>query len=138
MTRLPLRPALAAFCLLLAAAAPPPAPVPAATPAVAAAMLRGLDKTTGKVTSFTAPIGRTVTFGTLQVTVKDCRKHPPEDAPETAAFLDIVEALPGEAPKALFSGWMFASSPALSALEHPVYDVWVLDCSTPSGSSKSG
>ncbi len=92
------------------------------------------------MTTFTAPIGQVVKFGTLQVTVRDCRKHPPEDTPESAAFLDISETRPGDTvPQHLFSGWMFASSPALSALEHPVYDVWVLDCSTASGSpGKSG
>jgi hypothetical protein len=103
---------------------------------IGGALLRGLDKTTARVTTFAAPIGQTVKFGTLQVTVRDCRKHAPEDAPESAAYLDIDEKLPGEAAaQHLFSGWMFASSPALSALEHPVYDVWVLDCTDASGSA---
>ena len=122
-----------ALPLLVAAAPAEPGPI-------GAAVLRGLDKTTARVTTFTAPIGQVVKFGTLQVTVRDCRKHPPEDTPESAAFLDISETRPGDTvPQHLFSGWMFASSPALSALEHPVYDVWVLDCSTASGSpGKSG
>jgi hypothetical protein len=117
--------------MLIAAAPPPPGPVP-----VTGAVLRGLDKTTARVTTFTAPLGQMIRFGTLQVTVRDCRKRPPEDEPESAAYLDIDEIRPGEtAPVHWFSGWMFASSPALSALEHPVYDVWVLDCSTASGSA---
>jgi hypothetical protein len=115
----------AALALLLAM------PAAGATQAV----LRGLDKTTARVTTFTVPVGETATFGTLRVTVRDCRKNPPEDAPESAAFLDIDEIRPGDAtPQHLFDGWMFASSPALSALEHPVYDVWVLDCTNASGS----
>jgi hypothetical protein len=124
----------AAAALLLAAAAPaPPSPEPAR---ITGALLRGLDKTTARVTTFTAPIGQAVSFGTLRVTARDCRKRPPEDEPESAAYLDVDEILPGgKAPQHVFSGWMFASSPSLSALEHPVYDVWVLDCSTSSGSA---
>ena len=112
-------------------AAPPIGPAP-----ITGAVLEGLDKTTARVTQFTAPLGQTVRFGTLAVVVKDCRKRPPEDTPESAAYLDIVEVRPGKAPADhLFSGWMFASSPSVSALEHPVYDVWVVDCSTATGSS---
>jgi hypothetical protein len=96
-----------------------------------AAMLQGLDKTTARVTKFEAPVGQMVSFGTLQITVRDCRKRPPEEEPESAAYLDIDEVLQGQAaPKHIFSGWMFASSPALNSLEDPVYDVWVLDCRT--------
>jgi hypothetical protein len=60
--------------------------------------------------------------------VRTCRKRPPEEPPESAAFIEVRDIKPGETPKTLFTGWMFASSPAVSALEHPVYDVWVLDC----------
>jgi hypothetical protein len=103
---------------------------------ITGALLEGLDKTTARVTQFTAPLGQTVRFGTLAVVVKDCRKRPPEDTPESAAYLDIVEMRPGKASSdKLFSGWMFASSPSVSALEHAVYDVWVVDCSTATGSS---
>ncbi len=92
------------------------------------AVLQGLDKVTARVSTIKAPIGSTVRFGTLEVIVRECDKRPPEEPPESAAFLDIWEAREGEAAVSLFRGWMFASSPALSALEHPVYDVWVLDC----------
>jgi hypothetical protein len=102
---------------------------PAAGPVVA--VLQGLDKTTARVTKFDAPVGQTVAFGTLKITVRDCRKRPPEEEPESAAYLDIDEVLQDKAaPKHIFSGWMFASSPALNSLEDPVYDVWVLDCRT--------
>ena len=95
------------------------------------AVLQGLDKTTARVTKFEAPVGQPVSFGTLRITVRDCRKRPPEEEPESAAYLDIDEVLQDKtAPKHLFSGWMFASSPALNSLEDPVYDVWVLDCKT--------
>jgi hypothetical protein len=114
-----------------------------AGPAQAIAMnevvLQALDKITARVSRITVPVGGTVTFGPLQITAKACDKHPPEEPPESAAFLQIVEVKQGEAPVGRFSGWMFASSPALSAMEHPVYDIWVLDCinaeSAPGGSS---
>ncbi|MCK5546802.1 MAG: DUF2155 domain-containing protein [Rhodospirillaceae bacterium] len=92
------------------------------------AVLQGLDKVTARVSTIEAPLGDTVTFGTLEIIARHCDKRPPEETPESAAFLDIWEVRPNEPAKSIFRGWMFASSPALNALEHPVYDVWVLDC----------
>ena len=92
------------------------------------AVLQGLDKVTARVSTLSVAIGETVRFGTLEIAVRYCDKRPPEEAPESAAFLDIWQARPGEVSVSLFRGWMFASSPALSALEHSVYDIWVLDC----------
>lgn len=98
------------------------------------AVLQGLDKTTARVSKFDAPVGQAVRFGTLVITVRACIKHPPEEEPESAAFLQIDEVRPGErnsvVSQQVFSGWMFASSPALSALENPIYDIGVLDCKT--------
>jgi hypothetical protein len=98
-------------------------------------ILQGLDKITARVSTIEAPVGKPVAFGSLSITARHCDKNPPEETPEAAAFLEIVDAKPGEAPVKLFSGWMFASSPAVSALEHPVYDVWVIDCKN---AAKSG
>ncbi len=98
------------------------------------AVLQGLDKITARVSQFDAPVGAPVRFGNLSILVRDCEKNPPEDTPESAAFLQIDEIRPGEDNVRRFSGWMFASSPALSALEDPVYDVIVLDCKAASGS----
>ncbi len=92
------------------------------------AVLQGLNKVTARVSALEAPVDRPVRFGTLELTVRACHKAPPEEPPESAVFLEIRDVKPGEAPVELFTGWMFASSPALSALEHPVYDIWVLDC----------
>lgn len=92
------------------------------------AVLQGLDKITARISTINVAVGQTVSFGSLQITLEACDKHPPEETPESAAFLQVVEQKPGEAPVTRFSGWMFASSPALSAMEHPVYDLWVLDC----------
>jgi hypothetical protein len=92
------------------------------------AQLQGLDKTTARISKFEAPVGSEVQFGTLSILVRACRRTPPEATPENAAFLEIFETRPGEQKEKLFSGWMFSSSPALSALEHPVYDVNLLEC----------
>ncbi len=120
------------------AQAPAPSPAPSDTPPAAEdvhwlppskiAVLQALDKITGRVRTIEAPVPQVVRFGTLDIRVRVCRKRPPEEPPESAAFLEITELKQGEAPKQLFSGWMFASSPAVSAIEDPVYDVWVIDC----------
>ncbi len=94
------------------------------------AVLQGLDKVTARISTFEAPLDQTVTFGTLEITARTCQRTPPEEPPESAAFIEIVDARPDRDAVDVFSGWMFASSPALSALEHPVYDVWVIDCVT--------
>ena len=93
-----------------------------------AAALRGVDKITGHVEMFDAAVDDAVRFGTLYVTVRSCQKTPPEETPEAAAFLEIDEVKADAPTQRWYSGWMFASSPALSPLEHPVYDVWVVDC----------
>ena len=92
------------------------------------AILQGLDKVTARVLTIEAPVGETVSFGALEIIVRSCDKRPPEETPESAIFVDIWEVFHGEPAQSLFRGWMFGSSPALSAMEHPVYDVWVLDC----------
>ena len=92
------------------------------------AVLQGLDKVTARISTFEAPIGVPVRFGSLEITARTCQKRPPEETPESAAFLEIRDIKPGESPVMVFTGWMFASSPALNALEHPVYDVWTIDC----------
>ena len=124
------RPSLAVAILALAT----PNVATAETIAEPVALLQGLDKITARVSKFEAPVGTPVRFGTLLIRVRDCEKNPPEETPESAAFLEIDEVRPGEVNLRVFSGWMFASSPALSALEHPVYDVDVLEC-TAAGAS---
>lgn len=118
-------------------AAPKPPLTPEPTPQTAplgpqvidGAILQGLDKTTARVSRFEAPLGKPVKFGTLSITVRDCRKRPPEESPESAAFIAISDRRPGQLDEtAVFGAWMFASSPSVSALDHPVYDVVLLDC----------
>jgi len=102
------------------------------------AVLQGLDKITARVSTIKVAVGETVKFGSLQITLRACDKRPPEEQPESAAFLQVVEQKPGETQAVTrFSGWMFASSPALSAMEHPVYDLWVLDCASSTAEAPS-
>jgi hypothetical protein len=135
--------------------------------------VRALDKITARTNDLEIDIGESAKFGSIEVLARSCDKRPPEEFPETAAFLEIFDrdldraraaasvevrdagaarverngrvVLPVAKPAAqadnvdlpsaldpdrVFSGWMFASTPALNALEHPVYDVWVIDCKT--------
>lgn len=135
--------------------------------------LRALDKIIAKYTDIVIPMNGEATFGTLTITARTCDQRPPEEFPETTAFIEVIDQAPppksnlkiaepkkkaaakvkstpapavGDhdgavspaAPEAasalpqnmIFSGWMFASSPALSALQHPIYDIWVIDCET--------
>lgn len=119
------------------AAPPPPAPParlaeahPDAHGVKRMAVLRAIDKISGRTTDIDAPAGVPVHYGPLIITAQYCYTVPPEEPPETTAFVQIDEADPGQPVKRLFSGWMFASSPALNALEHPTYDVWVINCRT--------
>ena len=91
-------------------------------------VLQGLNKVTGQIQKFDSPVGSTTRFGTLEIALHRCWKSAPEDRPENAALLEISEIKTGEAPQKIFLGWMFSSSPGLSGLEHPVYDVTLLSC----------
>lgn len=128
------------------APAPPPPPVALPPPGVLpeppqppGIVLQGLDKVTARISTIEVPLNTLVRFGSLQIRVRSCQKTPPTEPPESAAFIEIDETASAGDVVRVFSGWMFASSPAVSALEHPVYDVWVVDCtnasSTPSSSS---
>lgn len=119
------------------------APVPEIATPGKIVILDGLDKITARVSSFQVPVDQPTRFGSLIITARDCHKRPPEDPPETSAFLDIADigaarqSADANVARQVFSGWMFASNPALSALEHPVYDVWVMDCITSAPESGS-
>ena len=116
--------------------APPPPPARKFDP-MPMALLQGLDKVTARTSTFEAKVGEPVTFGQLTILVKACQKASPIDPPESAAFLDAQERRADGSVVPVFQGWMFASSPALSAMEHPVYDVWVKDCRKPDSKARS-
>src|SRR5215471_2112248 len=95
------------------------------------AVFSGLDKITGRTISFDVAINETVQFGALQVTPRVCYSRPPTESPNTDSFVEVDEVtLQGEV-KRIFTGWMFAASPGLHAVEHPIYDVWLTDCKSP-------
>ncbi len=100
-------------------------------------VVRALDKITARSRLIELPEGRPVRFGTLEILARHCESRPPEEEPETAAFLEIWDNRGGRHDK-IFSGWMLASSPALHALEHPVYDLWVIACKTAAPDASSG
>jgi hypothetical protein len=94
-------------------------------------VIRILDKITAESRTYDLDIDKTVAFGSLRIRPKTCQKSPPIEEPESASFLQIWEKTPEANDEWVFSGWMFASSPSLSVMEHPVYDVWVIDCKNP-------
>lgn len=103
------------------------------------AVFSGLDKITGRIITFEAAMDETVQFGALQVTPRACYTRPPTEIQNTTAFVEVNEiTLQGDI-KRIFTGWMFANSPGLHAVEHPIYDVWVTDCkTTPPAMTASG
>lgn len=105
-------------------AALPPEPMPFYNMVV----LQGLNKVTGKTSRLEGPVGTVLRFGSLEIIARRCWKASPEEQPENAALLEIRELEAGEEPQRVFLGWMFSSSPGLSGLEHPVYDINVLSC----------
>jgi hypothetical protein len=116
----------------VAAPAPPPddvlTPPPPQRITNPTAVFSGLDKITGRITAFDAAIGETVQFGALQVTARACYSRPPTETPLTDGFVEVDEVtLQGEVRR-IFTGWMFAASPGLHAVEHAIYDVWLTDC----------
>lgn len=98
--------------------------------------LKSLDKVTARTETFEARVGSTVKFGPLYIKVQSCRKASPVDRPESAAFLQIWEIDQNNEAIWIFSGWMFASSPALSPMDHPIFDVWLIDCQSDQAEDK--
>jgi hypothetical protein len=92
------------------------------------AAFSGLDKITGRIFPFEAAIGETVQFGALQVTPRACYTRPPTEPQNTTGFVEVDEITLDGKVRRIFSGWMFAASPGLNAVEHAIYDVWLVDC----------
>jgi len=92
------------------------------------AVFTGLDKITGRITRFDVYIGETVQFGSLQLTPRVCHSRPPSEAQRITSFVEVDEISLQMTAERVFTGWMFADSPALHAIDNPVYDIWLVDC----------
>jgi hypothetical protein len=121
--------------LLFALAFPFLAAAPAAAEPInnPVAEFTGLDKITGRTITFDVLIDETVQFGALQVTPRVCHTRPPTEPAQTTAFVEVDEITLSNEIRRLFTGWMFAASPGLHAVEHSVYDVWLIECKTQMG-----
>jgi hypothetical protein len=103
------------------------------------ATFSGLDKITGRIITFDVAVNETVQYGALQVTPRACYTRPPTETQNTTAFVEVDEITLEAKIRRIFTGWMFASSPGLHAVEHAIYDVWLIDCkATPPDVAKSG
>ena len=113
-----------------------------ATPAAAqriensVAVFAALDKVTAKISRLEVPLNETRTFGALKVTARACYTRAPTEPPRTTTFVEVDETQLDGKEKRIFSGWMFADSPGLNAVEHPVFDVWLTDCAQPRASAQ--
>ncbi len=92
------------------------------------AQMQAMDKITGRVNMIEVPVGGEVKFGTFSVVVRACKTRPEEEVPENSAFVDVTDKSFDEEEFNIFKGWMFSSSPAVNAIEHPIYDVWLIRC----------
>lgn len=116
-----------ALLALVLSSATPAAAVTIANPVAA---FSGLDKITARITNFDVYIGETVQFGALQITPRACYTRPPTETQRTSVFVEVDQvSLKGTVTR-IFTGWMFADSPALHAIDHAVYDIWLIDCKT--------
>lgn len=104
----------------------------------ALAVFAALDKVTGRVSPLEIKMGQTVTFGALKVTAKACYTRPPTETPLTSAFIEVDELLLDGSSRRIFTGWTFAESPGIHAVEHPTFDVWLTSCKMPEADSSFG
>ena len=95
------------------------------------AVFAALDKVTARISKVEAALGETVKFGSLKITPRVCYSRPPTEQPKTDAFIEVDETLLSGQDKRIFNGWMFAESPGLNGVEHPVFDIWLTECRSP-------
>lgn len=96
------------------------------------AVFAALDKVTARIRRLEAPLGKTEEFGALRITARACYSRPSTETPKTSTFVEIDEVMRDGKLRRIFSGWMFAESPGLNALQHPVFDLWLTECASPS------
>jgi hypothetical protein len=101
------------------------------------AVFAALDKVTARISRLEIPLNETKSFGALRVTPRACNTRSPTEPPKTTTFVEIDEVMLNGKSRRIFTGWMFAESPGLNALEHPVFDLWLTECMQPKGSEPS-
>jgi len=108
-------------------------PAPAAAQRIenTVAIFAALDKVTAKISKLEVPLNQTAKFGALKITPRACYTRAPTEPPKTTTFVEVDEVMLDDKEKRIFAGWMFADSPGLNAVEHPVFDVWLTDCTAP-------
>ncbi|HZY51292.1 MAG TPA: DUF2155 domain-containing protein [Devosia sp.] len=114
--------------LVLALLAGLASPAAAETISNPIASFSGLDKITGRITNFDVYMDETVQFGALQITPRVCYTRPPTETQRTSVFIEVDQVSLKGGSERIFTGWMFAESPALNPIDHPVYDIWLVDC----------
>lgn len=92
------------------------------------ALMQAMDKVTGRVNKITVPVNSKVSYGDFSFVLRSCKKRPAEETPENFAFVDVADKSFGEEEYNIFRGWMLSSAPGVNAIEHPIYDVWLLEC----------
>ena len=95
------------------------------------AIFSALDKVTARISKFEVALGESKTFGALKVTPRACYSRPPDELPKTTTFVEVNEVQLDGQEKRIFTGWMFAESPGLYGVEHPIFDVWLTECQKP-------
>ena len=93
-----------------------------------AALMQAMDKVTGRVNKITVPVNSKISFGDFSLVLRTCKKRPAEETPENFAFIDVADKSFGTDEYNIFRGWVLSSTPGISAIEHPIYDVWLLEC----------
>jgi len=93
-----------------------------------AALMQAMDKVTGRVNELTIPVNSKISFGDFSLVLRACKKRPAEETPENFAFIDVADKSFGTDEYNIFRGWILSSTPGISAIEHPIYDVWLLEC----------
>lgn len=101
------------------------------------AVFAALDKVTAHISKLEVPLNQTAQFGSLKVTPRICYSRPATEQPKTTSFVEVDERELEGAEKRIFTGWMFAESPGLNALEHPVFDIWLTDCKDPTSAPRT-
>ena len=101
------------------------------------AVFSALDKVTATIKKLEVPLGKTIEFGSIKVTPRACYSRPPTEKPKTTTFVEVDEIQLDGQVKRIFTGWMFAESPGLHAVEHPVFDVWLTECQKPANTIAS-